>query len=39
VVQAAWSQGLVAAVPGPPTLALFAVGLAAFRFARRRQGA
>jgi len=39
VVQAAWSAGLIAAVPGPPTLALFAMGLAAFRFARRRQGA
>ena len=39
VVQAAWSEGLIAAVPGPPTLVLFAVGLAAFRFARRRQGA
>ncbi len=39
VVQAAWSAGLIAAVPGPSTLALFAVGLAAFRFARRRQGA
>ncbi len=39
VVQAAWAEGLIAAVPGPTTLALFALGLVVFFFAGRRQGA
>ncbi len=38
-VQAAWSEGLIAAVPGPTTLALFALGLGVFFVAGRRQGA
>jgi phospholipase/lecithinase/hemolysin len=39
-VQAAWSEGLIAAVvPEPTTLALFALGLGVFFFTGRRQGA
>jgi len=38
-VQAAWAEGLIEAVPGPTTLALFALGLVVFFFAGRRQGA
>jgi phospholipase/lecithinase/hemolysin len=37
-VQAAWAEGLIDAVPGPPTLALVVLGMAALRVGRRRDG-
>ena len=38
VVQAAWAEGLIEAVPGPTTLGLFALGFGVFFFAGRRAG-